>query len=76
MEWMAAHVLKSTTLAEIPAEWDIQISRFFIQISRFNMPPGTLDIYFFLNCIITRMLSSTYRIDERSSSDGIMYCLL
>ena len=31
---------------------------------------------FFSNCLIVRMLSSTDRIDELRSSDGIMHCLL
>ena len=44
--------------------------------SRNNMPPGAPGVYFFLSCPIVRMLSSTYRIDEQSSSDGIMHCLL
>ena len=38
--------------------------------------PDTCFLVFFHTCLITWMLSSTYRIDEQSSSDGIMYCLI
>ena len=31
---------------------------------------------FLFICLIVRMLSNTYRIDELRSSDGIMHCLL